>query len=165
MGWFSNPFQQLIDTIGDLARDRLVRERELEPELEELRQLRHLVQPDVGVRFRRLPLLGFHELREEVLREHDDLAVQVGAVVEIAGVGKLVTVLHPDRVHYVMPAKDRGPVQGVVDAGHRPELLDVHRDAGQRLQLGEPARLATGEQLRRHLAQRVERDVDGVRFG
>ena len=62
------------------------------------------------------------------------------------------------RTVFIIFAKD------IADTRHRPEPLDLHRDGGHVLQFGEPTRLAASEQLRRHLAERGERDVDGVRF-
>jgi len=56
----------------------------------------------------------------------------------------------------------REVIEHVLDATHRPQSLDRHRDAGHILHLREPARLAAGEQSGCHLAERGERDVDGV---
>jgi len=155
----------VVDANRDLARNRLVREREFEAELEQLRKLRHFVQADVGVGLGRLLFLGLHVLREKALREHDELTVQVGAVVEALVVTNGDWVSHHHRLSNDVVVTV--PVDGVhvVDGERHPEPLHVARDDHDLLSLREPARPATGEQLRRHLAERRECNVDRVSFG
>ena len=137
----------MLDPRVDLYRHVLVRASQLQAQHVELRQLTHLVESDVGVGAVRPLLLGLGVLREEGLREHEDLAVQVRAVVEAHGdAAPVVTRWH--RLHAV----PRLVVTEVVDPDAGPHALELHRDDGDRLDLGEPTRSRAREQLRGRLA-------------
>jgi hypothetical protein len=79
---FSDSLKQVVDALADLFWNRLVVFHERGADREQLRQLHCLVQVRGGIWLGRLTFFGLHVILEEALHEHDDLALEIGAVVE-----------------------------------------------------------------------------------
>lgn len=145
----------MLDAPGDFLGQRFLILLQRRPEVDELRELLDFTQARVGV-----GLLLLHEL----LREHDELAVQVGGVVEARTADAQGHDVADEATTLVAHVVDAAAGVRVVDAGraHEGELV---RELGEAVDFCEPVGFAARDEEGHGLVERQEGALDGVHDG